>query len=191
MEYWVSINNNQVGPMSLDEVIALDPSADMLVWHPGMPDWDKAANLPELAHLFGADYEECVDGQTIETEPQPEQTIEEPVQEPAPKVEDVKPQPQQETAPKVEDVKPQPQQETAPAEPCPPNYLVWTVLVTVMCCVPLGVISLIYSSQVKTKYNAGDIEGAKKASSKTELWLMLAFVLGLIYQPFSVVMSLL
>lgn len=176
MEYWVSINNNQVGPMSLDEVIALDPSADMLVWHPGMPDWDKAANLPELAHLFGADYEECVDSQTIETEPQPEQTIEEPVQEPAPK---------------AEDVKPQPLQETAPAEPCPPNYLVWTVLVTVMCCVPLGVISLIYSSQVKTKYNAGDIEGAKKASSKTELWLILAFVLGLIYQPFSVVMSLL
>lgn len=176
MEYWVSINNNQVGPMSLDEVIALNPSADMLVWHPGMPDWDKAANLPELAHLFGADYEECVDSQTIETEPQPEQTIEEPVQEPAPK---------------AEDVKPQPLQETAPAEPCPPNYLVWTVLVTVMCCVPLGVISLIYSSQVKTKYNAGDIEGAKKASSKTELWLILAFVLGLIYQPFSVVMSLL
>ena len=158
MEYWVSINNNQVGPMSLDEVIALDPSADMLVWHPGMPDWDKAANLPELAHLFGDDYEECVDSQTIETEPQPQ---------------------------------PQPLQETAPAEPCPPNYLVWTVLVTVMCCVPLGVISLIYSSQVKTKYNAGDIEGAKKASSKTELWLILAFVLGLIYQPFSVVMSLL
>lgn len=176
MEYWVSINNNQVGPMSLDEVIALNPSADMLVWHPGMPDWDKAANLPELAHLFGADYEECVDSQTIETEPQPEQTIEEPVQEPAPK---------------AEDVKPQPLQETAPTEPCPPNYLVWTVLVTVMCCVPLGVISLIYSSQVKTKYNAGDIEGAKKASSKTELWLILAFVLGLIYQPFSVVMSLL
>ena len=169
MEYWVSINNNQVGPMSLDEVIALNPSADMLVWHPGMPDWDKAANLPELAHLFGDDYEECVEG-----EPQPEQTIEEPVQEPAPK---------------VEDVKPQPLQETAPAEPCPPNYLVWTVLVTVMCCVPLGVISLIYSSQVKTKYNAGDIEGAKKASSKTELWLILAFVLGLIYQPFSVVMG--
>lgn len=178
MEYWVSINNNQVGPMSLDEVIALNPSADMLVWHPGMPDWDKAANLPELAHLFGADYEECVDSQTIETEPQPEQTIEEPVQEPAPKAEEPKSQPQ-------------PKQETAPAEPCPPNYLVWTVLVTVMCCVPLGVISLIYSSQVKTKYNAGDIEGAKKASSKTELWLILAFVLGLIYQPFSVVMSLL
>ena len=177
MEYWVSINNNQVGPMSLDEVIALNPSADMLVWHPGMPDWDKAANLPELAHLFGDDYEECV-----EDEPQPEQTIEEPVQEPAPKVEEPKSQPQPQ---------PQPLQETAPAEPCPPNYLVWTVLVTVMCCVPLGVISLIYSSQVKTKYNAGDIEGAKKASSKTELWLILAFVLGLIYQPFSVVMSLL
>lgn len=176
MEYWVSINNNQVGPMSLDEVIALNPSADMLVWHPGMPDWDKAANLPELAHLFGDDYEECVEGETVEGEPQPEQTIEEPVQEPAPK---------------AEDVKPQPLQETAPAEPCPPNYLVWTVLVTVMCCVPLGVISLIYSSQVKTKYTAGDIEGAKKASSKTELWLILAFVLGLIYQPFSVVMSLL
>lgn len=180
MEYWVSINNNQVGPMSLDEVIALDPSADMLVWHPGMPDWDKVANLPELAHLFGADYEECVEGETVEGEPQPEQTIEEPVQEPV-----------LEPAPKVEEPKSQPLQETAPAEPCPPNYLVWTVLVTVMCCVPLGVISLIYSSQVKTKYNAGDIEGAKKASSKTELWLILAFVLGLIYQPFSVVMSLL
>lgn len=178
MEYWVSINNNQEGPMSLDEVIALNPSADMLVWHPGMPDWDVASNLPELAHLFGGDFEEYVDGETAENEPQPEpeQANDEPVQEPAPKAEE----PQS-----------QPRQAAAPAEPCPPNYLVWTVLVTVLCCVPLGVVSLIYSSQVKTKYNAGDIEGAKKASSRAELWLILAFVLGLIYQPFSVLFSLL
>ena len=183
MEYWVSINNNQVGPMSLEEVVALNPSADMLVWHPGMPDWDKAVNLPELAHLFESQPENVEESQEDNVDTQEENIV-------ADKEETIE-QPIETFTPEIKEENQAIQSVVEPKEPCPPTYLVWTILVTVLCCVPLGVISLIYSSQVKSKYEAGDIEGAKKASTKTELWLILAFVLGLIYQPFSVVFALL
>ena len=81
--------------------------------------------------------------------------------------------------------------EEKPLRPCPPSYLVWAVLVVVLCCAPLGIPAIIYSSQVKTKYNKGDYSGARKASERAALWVILAFVGGLIYQPFSGLLSLL
>lgn len=162
MEYWVYINNNQVGPMSLDDVIALNPVADTLVWHPGMPDWDKAVNLPELAHLFASDVPESMS------------EVPSPVSETAEKTV------QEEASGKVPEEK-----------PCPPTYLVWAILVTLLCCVVGGIPAVIYSSQVKSKYAAGDYDGALKASERAAWWIVIAFVVGLIYQPFSVAFALL
>lgn len=178
MEYWVSINNNQVGPMSLDEVIALNPTADMLVWHPGMPDWEKAVNLPELAHLFMPKIE-TESQQTVDEKPEAEGDFE--VSEKANITEEQQPQ---KTVPKQE-------KSPNPDKPCPPTYLLWAVLVTVLCCAVGGIPAIIYASQVKSKYDAGDYAGAEKASEKAAWWLIIAFVIGLIYQPFSVVFALL
>ena len=38
----------------------------------------------------------------------------------------------------------------------PPNYLVWAILSTVLCCLPLGVASIVYAAQVNSKWYAGD-----------------------------------
>jgi DNA-directed RNA polymerase subunit RPC12/RpoP len=48
--------------------------------------------------------------------------------------------------------------------PRPDNYLWQGIAVTVCCCLPLGIVSLIYSSQVTSKYDRGDFAGAMEAS---------------------------
>lgn len=65
-------------------------------------------------------------------------------------------------------------------EPMPPTYLVWSVIMTVLCCLVPGVVAIIFSSQVSTKYYAGDIEGAKRASRRAEIWIIVSFVLGVL-----------
>jgi len=52
----------------------------------------------------------------------------------------------------------------------PPNYLVWAILSTVLCCLPLGVASIVFSAQVNSKYAAGDLAGAQESARKAKLF---------------------
>jgi hypothetical protein len=61
-----------------------------------------------------------------------------------------------------------------------PNHLVWAILSTLFCCLPLGIVSIVYASQVDGKRAAGDIAGALEASSKAKFWAMLSAGLALI-----------
>lgn len=64
--------------------------------------------------------------------------------------------------------------------PCPPTYLVWSILLTVLCCNPVGIVPIIYGSGVKSKFYSGNVEGARRASETTEWWLAVTIVVGLI-----------
>ena len=61
-----------------------------------------------------------------------------------------------------------------------PNHLVWSILSTLFCCLPLGIVSIVYASQVDGKRAAGDIAGAREASGKAKFWAMLSAGLALI-----------
>ena len=56
--FHVLINNVQQGPYDLSQLMQLVSSGqlgrDTYVWKPGLAQWDKAANCPELQNLFGA-----------------------------------------------------------------------------------------------------------------------------------------
>lgn len=81
------------------------------------------------------------------------------------------------------------QQETAPAQngaqpqgqkPLPPNnYLVWAILVTVFCCVPFGIVSIVYSSKVDAAYNAGNYDEAYNLSRQARNWMNASWITGL------------
>jgi hypothetical protein len=72
--------------------------------------------------------------------------------------------------------------------PMPENYLIWAVLATVFCCIPLGIVAIINSTKVSSLYVAGDYEGARKASADAKKWATLtAIISGVIYVIFGVV----
>ena len=61
-----------------------------------------------------------------------------------------------------------------------PNHLVWAILSTLFCCLPFGIVSIVFASQVDGKRAAGDIAGAREASGKAKFWAMLSAGLALI-----------
>jgi len=61
-----------------------------------------------------------------------------------------------------------------------PNYLVQSILVTLCCCLPFGIVSIVYAAQVNGKAQAGDIQGALDASGKAKMWCWIGFGIGLV-----------
>ena len=59
------------------------------------------------------------------------------------------------------------------------NYLVQSILVTLFCCLPLGIVAIINASQVNNKISAGDIAGAMEASQKAKKWCFWSLGIGL------------
>lgn len=60
-----------------------------------------------------------------------------------------------------------------------PNYLVFAVLVTVLCCLPTGIPAIIYAAQVNGKVQMGDLAGAKAASDNAKMWCWISFGVGI------------
>ncbi len=75
-------------------------------------------------------------------------------------------------------------------QPMPPTYLVWSILTMLFCCVPTGIVAIVYSSKVNSRFTSGDYEGAKKASDNAAIWILATVVLGLIALPFQIIMAL-
>ena len=61
-----------------------------------------------------------------------------------------------------------------------PNYLVQSILVTLFCCMPLGIPAIVFASQVNGKIAAGDTAGAREASRLAKIWCWWSFGCGLV-----------
>ena len=66
------------------------------------------------------------------------------------------------------------------------NYLVQAILVTIFCCLPFGIVAIVFSAQVNGKLQAGDINGAMESSRKAKMWSWLGFGIGLGLQLISI-----
>jgi hypothetical protein len=81
-------------------------------------------------------------------------------------------------------VPPMPSSSAAPGSI--PNHLAWaivsTVLATCLCC-PLGligIVAIVFSTQVNSKLNQGDLEGAHRASANAKTWCWVATAFAII-----------
>ena len=67
--------------------------------------------------------------------------------------------------------------------PRPKTWLVESILVTIFCCLPFGIVSIINAAQVDGKYSSGDIDGAQRSSDEAKRWLnysIIAAVVGIV-----------
>ncbi len=158
MQYWINHNGVQSGPVDADGIKELALTSRAYVWHPGLSDWVKITQVPELEGLYEVVDEPATVGQPL----QPQNTV--PAQQP------MNPQP----------VNTQPEGDP---EPCPPTNLVWAIITTVLCCLPAGIVAIIYAMKVTNKYREGDIEGAKRASEVGAWWCIVSIILGILSMP--------
>lgn len=76
---------------------------------------------------------------------------------------------------------PQSNQNFSPQGAPPDNYLVWAILSTVFCCLPLGIVSIVKSTQVNSKWQMGDIAGAQQAAQDAKKFAIWSAIIGIVF----------
>ncbi|WP_432412086.1 CD225/dispanin family protein [Rasiella sp. SM2506] len=55
-------------------------------------------------------------------------------------------------------------------QPPPDNHMVWAILSTILCCMPLGVVAIIKASKVEQLWYQGFYAEAQKAADDAKKW---------------------
>lgn len=61
------------------------------------------------------------------------------------------------------------------------NNLVWAILATLFCCLPTGIVAIVYAAQVDGRASGGDIAGAHDSARKAATWSWVSFGLGALF----------
>lgn len=150
------------GPFTLQELQNFNIRQDTMIWFEGMTDWQSAGSIPELSTLFTP-------------VPPPPQAA------PA----HASPPP---NMPRQAFQPPQSQQQSGayqqgntgmPAQP--KKWLVESILVTIFCCLPFGIIGIVNALRVENRYQLGDYNGAMEASKNAGKWVKIAIATGLFF----------
>lgn len=171
--YIDDISKQQQGPFGLKELLDKKIRPETKVWRSGLPDWDEAANVKELAFLFDSSLSAPQEkSETIrinvseETNHKPQIPVA-PVDRPQP----VQPRPQY----RVDDE----DNKWNDILPMPKNWLLESILLSIFCCSPISVVGIFYASKVENLYNMKDYKGAVHASERAKVWALA----GILFLP--------
>lgn len=200
MNYWIIVNDHHDGPYSVDTLVANGLKPEDLVWTEGLADWTPAGNILELAEAMNlcdsmaaapAEPAAPVAAEVIEiVETEAEAPMEqeaacdaEPAQQPQPAQQPYA-TPQMQTA--YTQAAPAQAAAMTQAEPCPPSYIAWSIIATVLCCTIVGIPAIVFASMTKSAYYRGDLAKAKRYSEITQWFIIAAIVLGAVSWPFQI-----
>jgi hypothetical protein len=159
MEWYYSNYGQQVGPVSEDQLAELFRNGTVkpsdLVWNETMTEWTTIGKVEAFAAYAPA---------------LPMAAPPAPVDAPPPLA----------AAPVTMSASPQGFAPSGMAEPS--TYLWQSIVVMLLCCLPLGIPALIFSTKVKPAFASGDYAAAMEASKKAKLFCILSLVIGLIVQ---------
>ena len=70
-----------------------------------------------------------------------------------------------------------------PAAAPPPvrTYLLGSILTTIFCCLPTGIVAIVFASQARGLAGAGDVPGALRKARRARLWVWISVVIGLVF----------
>ncbi len=191
VKYWINQDGVQEGPLTFEELKAKGLTRDAYVWREGLAEWVPVSSLAELTICLLPAAEVSQPALSSAPEVLPEasevaEVAEEPVAAAVPPVlppdEAVAPA----VAPAAAPVVLPAQQQPVPAQPeqeLPPTNLVWAIITTVLCCVPCGVVAILYASKVSSALQSGDLAAARSASEKGAWWCIGGIVAGIVFQP--------
>lgn len=61
----------------------------------------------------------------------------------------------------------------------PKSWLAESILVTLFCCLPFGIVGIVNASKVESRFYAGDTDGALRASQEAKRWTVISFWVGI------------
>ena len=182
-EYYYLKNGMKQGPFTLDALKKEPINPDTQVYHSEALDYAPARTFPELQSFFAENRGTTVDESNYNR------------REPNYNTSASTPSPQTAFEAAGNGASSSTYDPNMQRPPMPESYLVWGILVTVLCgCgMPLGIVSIINASKVGSAYAAGDYVGAEKASKDAKKWAIWGAVVGgvfvLLYILFVVVVA--
>ena len=162
VEYYYLDGETKCGPFDFKGLKAKRISQETKVWFYPMHEWKPAGEIPELKELFQYD--------TLSFNRKPEQSAQDEEPEYA----------EEEYIESTE--KPRRNSNPTNTDQAPKNWLRESILVTLFCCLPLGIVGIINASKVEALFKAGDFDGAYEASEKARYWMKMSMWVGLVFQ---------
>lgn len=147
--YMIGADGNRIGPVEASELVRYGLTPSTLVWREGLQDWIPASSEPGLAAYLAP---------AAATPPTPPQPVAQPYNRPAPNQQFHNPQPSMSK---------------------PDTYLVWAILSTLLCCMPFGIVSIVYACKVNGLWDQGKYDEAQKAANNAKNWAMASAGCGL------------
>ena len=169
MKIWIYLNGMQQGPYDYAQLQQMPIDANTPVWYDGLPDWTAAGVAPATAPLFAA--------QQAQQQAQQAQWQAQQAQWQA-----------QQAQWQAQQAQWQAQQAVMP--PRPSTYLVWSILLTLLCCTPLSIAAIVTGAITNSRYNSGDYAGAQRMSHTTEWLVILSILFGVLAIPLTLIMLL-
>ena len=161
---------------------------------------DPTQPVPEINPQFGQmppqpqqDYQQPPEPQVYQQQqayeqpPQPPQQDYQQPQQPQQQAYQQPPQPPQQAYQQPQQSQQQPYQAQQqgyqqPRTPMrPENNMLWGILCTVFCCLPLGIIAIVFSNKVNTLYDSGDYSGAQEAADNAKKYAVMGAICGLVF----------
>jgi len=153
MQWYYSKNGTQLGPVPQGELVSKLASGEVsssdLVWKDGMADWIPASQVAELRVIAEVPASPAVSAG-------PGAPVDSPYVAPV-----------------------NPYSPTSSPNHEIPNYLWQSIVVTILCCWPLGIPAIVFAAKVDGLKARGDIAAAMAASANAKRWTWIAFGLGL------------
>jgi Interferon-induced transmembrane protein/GYF domain 2 len=165
MQWYYSKNGTQLGPVEENVLRAKLASGEVamtdLIWREGLPDWQPAARVQELG-VAGP-----------------------PAMAPAPGGVTASPYspPQSQSAP------PYPQQSPIYQGPDIPSNLWQSIVATLLCCLPFGIVAIVYAAKVDGFKARGDFAGAMNAAATSRTWTNVSVIVWVAVMALSLLMG--
>lgn len=150
-KYFYTDGTNNFGPFTYEELREKNITRETYIWFQGLGEWSLAGKVAELNDLF-----------KLVPPPRAESNatyIERILNQPIPKVDN---------------------DSYATRQTPPKTWLVESILATLFCCLPFGIVGIINAAKVESRFYAEDFEGATRYSDNAKKWATISFWLGLV-----------
>ena len=166
MTYYVATPSGQhEGPFTVEELIRRGITPDTLVYNSELNGWTKASMVPEIAKsMYGETPQNAFNNNQSGYTQQP--------------------------VPCFQQYNTQPGMPYQTPQIAPQTWLAESIIVTLLCCLPFGIVGIIKAASVDSLYRSGDYEGAQRASQAAGKWTKIGFFCGLAVVIFYLIIGL-
>ena len=183
MYYYINTAGQQAGPVPANQLASYGVTGETLVWKAGMSQWTKAAQVAELQAIFTPNPQPTFHRPNMATSQpngyQPQNTGYQPQPNNyQPQNTGYQPQPNSYQPQNMGSQSPN----TGMIQRKPDNNMVWAIVCTICCCLPLGVYAIYCAAQVDSSFKSGQYDKAQEWADKAKKWAIWGMVGGFIVQ---------